>query len=165
SPQEFYSPGYTQNLLESLNESGVPAWDITFEITESLFMTGNKAVTENFEILRRGGVNFSIDDFGTGYSAINYLRKYPVETLKIDRSFIAELGISAQAETLVKVIIQMAKTLGISVVAEGVETEKQLDYLRDMGCDYIQGFYLARPMDKAAFQAFLLAQDSSSHSV
>ncbi|HBA34399.1 MAG TPA: diguanylate cyclase, partial [Gammaproteobacteria bacterium] len=101
-----------------------------------------------------------IDDFGTGYSAINYLRKYPVESLKIDRSFTAQLGVSKQADTLVKVILQMAHTLGIACIAEGVETDTQLACLRDLGCRYIQGFYYAKPMPKTEFLVFLSQQRS-----
>jgi diguanylate cyclase (GGDEF)-like protein len=161
SPQEFHSPGHTQKLIELLNSSSVPASRITFEITESLLMTGSSITMDNFELLKSAGVNFSIDDFGTGYSAINYLRKYPVESLKIDRSFISGLGESEQAETLVQVIVQMAKTLGIAVVAEGVETQAQLDYLSNIGCDYIQGFYLAKPMSKSDLIAFLAEQQTA----
>jgi diguanylate cyclase (GGDEF)-like protein len=155
SPQEFGSVRHTQSFIRLRQQRDVPPQSITLEITESLLMSDNRTKADNFQMLKNEGFNFSIDDFGTGYSAINYLRKYPVESLKIDKSFIAELGVSSQADVLVKVIIQMAKSLDIAVVAEGVETRQQLELLREMGCDYIQGYYFAKPMPKADFMAFI----------
>ncbi|RLP52355.1 MAG: EAL domain-containing protein [Ketobacter sp.] len=155
SPLEFNSIPHTEQFIQSRIQSGIPAEKITLEITESLLMSDNNIKSRNFNALKQEQLNFSIDDFGTGYSAINYLRKYPVESLKIDKSFISEMGVSGQADTLVKVIIQMAKTLEISVVAEGVETREQYEALKKMDCDYIQGFYFAKPMPKEDFLQFI----------
>jgi diguanylate cyclase (GGDEF)-like protein len=158
SPQEFGSRQHTQQLIALRNRLNIPTHLLTLEITESLLMSDNGIKSQNLMALREQHFQFSIDDFGTGYSAINYLRQYPVESLKIDKSFIAELGVSRQADTLVKVIIQMAKSLGIKVVAEGVETQRQVDFLCAIGCDYLQGFYFARPMPKEQFMAFIFNQ-------
>lgn len=158
SPQEFASRQHTQQLVAMRNRLGIPSHLITLEITESLLMADNCTKSQNFLELREQNFHFAIDDFGTGYSAINYLREYPVESLKIDKSFIAELGISRQADTLVKVIIQMAKSLNIRVVAEGVETQKQVNFLSAIGCDYLQGYFFARPMPAKDFMAFMQGQ-------
>lgn len=155
SAHEFGSLRHTRHFINLQKKRGVPPDHITLEITESLLMSDNRTKSDSFQLLKEHGFQFSIDDFGTGYSAINYLRKYPAETLKIDRSFIRELGETQQADMLVKVIIQLAQALGIAVVAEGVETQAQLEILQAMGCDYIQGFYLARPMPQADFIEFI----------
>jgi len=158
SPQEFGSRQHTEQLIALRNRLNIPAHLLTLEITESLLMSDNGIKSQNLMALREQHFQFAIDDFGTGYSAINYLRQYPVESLKIDRSFVAELGVSRQADTLVKIIIQMAKSLDIRVIAEGVETQKQVDFLCALGCDYLQGFYFARPMPKEQFLKFISRQ-------
>lgn len=160
SPQEFASRQHTQQLIALRNRLNIPSHLVTLEITESLLMADHCTKSQNFLALREQNFQFAIDDFGTGYSAINYLRQYPVESLKIDKSFIAELGISRQADTLVKVISQMAKSLNIRVVAEGVETHKQVDFLTAIGCDYMQGYFFARPMPAEQLLQFMKAQDA-----
>jgi EAL domain-containing protein (putative c-di-GMP-specific phosphodiesterase class I) len=101
------------------------------------------------------GVRLALDDFGTGYSSLNYLRRYPVHTVKLDRSFLDEVPQNDPAGALVESVITMAHTLGKRVTAEGVETAEQLDFLRARGCDSAQGFYLARPMSAAALSEIL----------
>lgn len=162
SPQEFASRLHTQQLIALRNRLNIPPHQVTLEITESLLMADHCTKSQNFLALREQNFQFSIDDFGTGYSAINYLRQYPVESLKIDKSFIAELGISRQADTLVKVIIQMAKSLNIRVVAEGVETQKQVNFLVAIGCDYMQGFFFARPMPADQFLQFMKGKNAAT---
>lgn len=165
SPQEFASRQHTQQLIALRNRLNIPSHLVTLEITESLLMADHCTKSQNFLALREQNFQFAIDDFGTGYSAINYLRQYPVESLKIDKSFIAELGISRQADTLVKVIIQMAKSLNIRVVAEGVETQKQVNFLAAIGCDYMQGYFFARPMPADQLLQFIKAQPAASNSI
>lgn len=157
SPVEFASKQHTLQLINLRKRWQIPPEALTLEITESLLMADHNVKTQNFLTLKDQQFQFSIDDFGTGYSAINYLRQYPVESLKIDRSFIAELGVSHQADTLVKIIVQMAKSLNIRVVAEGVETQQQVDFLAAIECDYLQGYFFAKPMPKAQFMEFLMA--------
>jgi diguanylate cyclase (GGDEF)-like protein len=156
SPQEFGSALRTQELIALRNRLNIPAKKITLEITESLLMSDNCVKSNNVTALKEANFQLAIDDFGTGYSAINYLRQYPVESIKIDRSFIAELGESRQADTLVKVIIEMAKSLNVKVVAEGVETIQQKVFLEAIGCDYLQGYYFAKPMPKSEFREFII---------
>lgn len=165
SPQEFASRQHTQQLIALRNRLHIPSHQVTLEITESLLMADHCTKSQNFLALREQNFQFAIDDFGTGYSAINYLRQYPVESLKIDKSFIAELGISRQADTLVKVIIQMAKSLNIRVVAEGVETQAQVNFLSAIGCDYMQGYFFARPMPAEPFVQFMKGQADLPKSV
>ena len=122
------------------------------EVTERTLMS---AFTENAETLRRVGelgVRFAIDDFGTGYSSLAYLRALPINKLKIDRSFLRELDTQRADEAIVRAIVAMAKTLGISVAAEGVETEAQLARLIDIGCDEWQGHLFSPPLDAQSFE-------------
>jgi diguanylate cyclase (GGDEF)-like protein len=155
SVAEFYPKDADQRWLQIIDSHNVPHDMIVFEITESLLMDGGDSQLDKINMLRGKGIAFSIDDFGTGYSAINYLRHYPVDYLKIDRSFITDLLEDEQDRTLVEVIIKMGQTLGIRVVAEGVEDQAQMDMLKEFGCDYIQGFYLGKPLPYDEFIAFL----------
>ena len=116
------------------------------EITESVAMEDIKATQRAFEGLARIGVYLSIDDFGTGYSSLSYLRQLPARQLKIDRSFVNDLAMSADARAVVDAVVRLAHALGLKVVAEGVETSEQRDILIELGCDELQGFYFARPM-------------------
>ncbi len=154
SVKEFSALDVDQRWLQIMEQRQVKGEDIIFEITESLLMEQNVKQLAVIQSLRKAGVQFAIDDFGTGYSALNYLRSYPVEILKIDRSFIMDLLSDEQDRTLVDVIIRMGKTLGISVVAEGVESLDQINLLKELGCDYIQGFFLTRPVPRDEFIRF-----------
>jgi EAL domain-containing protein (putative c-di-GMP-specific phosphodiesterase class I) len=103
-------------------------------------------VIMKMECLKRDGVRFSVDDFGTGYSSLSYLRRFPLETLKIDRSFVHDIHVDPDAAAIVEVIIMLARKLGLKVIAEGVEQEAQRSFLRDEGCDWFQGYLLGRPL-------------------
>ena len=129
--------------------------DITIEITERLLTDDSEKVLNVLNILRDYGVKIAIDDFGTGYSSLSYLIKFPVDIIKIDRSFIDTIGKDISAETLIETILLMAKNLGIKVVAEGIETQTQLDFLRKYHCDYGQGYLLGRPMATSKFASFV----------
>jgi len=123
---------------------------LTCEITESVAMEDTKATQQTFRRLGETGVHLSIDDFGTGYSSLAYLRKLPAEELKIDRSFVMDLETSADARAVVDAVIHLAHALGLKVVAEGVESERQRDVLIQMGCDELQGYLFAKPMSARA---------------
>ncbi|HEV7431636.1 MAG TPA: EAL domain-containing protein, partial [Steroidobacteraceae bacterium] len=133
-----------------------------FEVTESVFADEDALAT--LHKVAALGVYLSLDDFGTGYSSLGYLRAHPVQSIKIDRSFIEEVATNITAATLAETMITMAHALGKKVVAEGVETMKQLEFLRARQCDYAQGFYLARPAPAADITALLerLTEDSSA---
>ncbi|HSU22491.1 MAG TPA: EAL domain-containing protein [Variovorax sp.] len=138
--------GLAQRIGAALQRHGVPAERLMCEITESVAMEDIAATQRTFQGLEAIGVFLSIDDFGTGYSSLSYLRQLPARQLKIDRSFIADLDLRADARPVVQAVIQLAHALGLRVVAEGVERQAQHDILAALGCDEFQGFLYARPM-------------------
>ena len=119
---------------------------LEIELTESIFLEEEDKAAQTLSSIRHMGIKVSLDDFGTGYSSLAYLRKYPIDTLKIDRSFILEISNSTEGEAIITAIISMAHAMGLSVVAEGVEDETQLSFLRTHHCDYIQGYFFYKPM-------------------
>ena len=138
--------GLVKRLAATLERHGVAASLLEVEITESMIMTDLNEAIAIMEQLGAMGVGIAIDDFGTGYSSLSYLKRFPIDALKIDRSFIADIETDADDAAIVASIISMAKDLKLSVVAEGVETTQQLAYLRDKGCDVAQGYLFAKPM-------------------
>ena len=143
---------YFEKLREALKANGLEGHHLELEVTERVLMS---SLAENLETLRRIGqlgVRFAIDDFGTGYSSLSYLRLLPIQKLKIDRSFLREIDSHPADEAIVKAIIAMAKTLGISIAAEGVEREAQLSRLLALGCDEWQGHFFSAPLDAAGFE-------------
>ena len=146
SSQEFLMPDASSVWLNILDKYNVPRENIVFEITESLLMDEKEKTLQQIDLLKDSGIDFSIDDFGTGYSAINYLRRFPVKYLKIDQSFIRQMHNSKQDKVLVDIIIKLGEALKMKVIAEGVEIENQYIALRKMGCHYIQGYYVAKPL-------------------
>ena len=139
-----------EQLLSALERHRVEPSQLTCEITESVAMEDTRATHLAFERLGRAGIHLSIDDFGTGYSSLSYLRQLPAEELKIDRSFVKDVETSADARAIVEAVVRMAQVLGLKVVAEGVETERQRELLVQMGCDQLQGYLFARPMSARA---------------
>jgi len=151
SSQEFNQPKVADEWLAQLRAAGLAPEQLILEITESVFMDKVSVQQANVLSLHQQGVKLAIDDFGTGYSALNYLSRYPVDFIKIDKSFINHIAEQDKARALVAVLINMAKVLDVAVVAEGVETREQFDGLIALGCDFIQGYYCARPLAKADF--------------
>lgn len=135
---------------------------LTCEITESAAMEDTKTTQTTFRRLGELGAHLSIDDFGTGYSSLAYLRKLPAEELKIDRSFILDLEHSADARAVVDAVIKLAHALGLKVVAEGVENQRQQEVLVEMGCDELQGFLFARPMSGRALLIWAMTDREES---
>jgi diguanylate cyclase (GGDEF)-like protein/PAS domain S-box-containing protein len=136
----------TATVDSALRDTGLPAGLLGIEITEGLLLDESRAPQEALAALKRLGVRLLLDDFGTGYSSLSYLSRFPVDVLKVDRSFVSDLGGRADSTPIVTAIVALAKGLRLDVIAEGVETEDQLNRLRELGCDYAQGFLLARPM-------------------
>jgi EAL domain-containing protein (putative c-di-GMP-specific phosphodiesterase class I) len=130
---------------------------LTFEITESLYLGDAEGAGDLFDALRALGITLSIDDFGTGYSSLAYLKRFPVDNLKIDRAFVRDIASDPGDAALCRAIISMAHLLDMSVVAEGVETEEQLATLEAQGCDLVQGFLLGRPGPVDALERLLAA--------
>lgn len=138
-------------------------WDpdlLEVEITEGLLLDDSPEVNKYISEISNCGVRLSVDDFGTGFSALSYLKNYPVNTVKIDRSFIMDLPGDKENEVLVQAIIAMAHGLRLEVIAEGVETAEQWEFLLNLDCDFVQGYYFGKPMPKAEFEEFLLAQQA-----
>jgi len=133
------------DVAEVLRQTGLSPDRLMLEVTESIFVADSEAAAGPLEAVRAAGVRIAIDDFGTGYSALGYLRRLPVDVLKIDRRFIADMDGTGVA--VLAAILKMARALGLETVAEGIETREQLAQLRELGCDLAQGFFLARPMD------------------
>lgn len=154
SVSEFYPSGSHREWIDLVAGHGISPSSIIFEITESLFMDGNDAPVDELKDMRSNGFRFAIDDFGTGFSAINYLRHYPVDYLKIDRSFISDLNQNRQDRTLVEVIIKMGQAMDMEVIAEGVEDGNQLLTLSELNCDFVQGYHLAKPKPLDEFIVF-----------
>ncbi len=143
---QFRQKNLAATIKKILEECGVSPTLLIAEITESAFMEDLEYTGSTLRELRAAGLSVSIDDFGTGYSSLSYLRKLPVDNLKIDISFIRELGQDTDAEKIVSAIVTMARALNLKAIAEGVETEQQMQLLRFFGCDTVQGFYLSRPL-------------------
>jgi diguanylate cyclase (GGDEF)-like protein len=145
SVRQLMSGEFAPLVAEALTMTGLPAGVLNLEITESALMTDTKAAGQVLRHLRSLGVHLAVDDFGTGYSSLTYLKRFPVETLKIDRSFVSGVAIDIEDTSIVDAVIKLGHSLGLRVVAEGVETPLQLTRLRDLGCDFAQGYLFGRP--------------------
>ncbi len=151
SGKQFAQPDLLERIRHVVAESGLDPRSLRLEITESVVMENAEATAETLQHLRDLGVRLVVDDFGTGYSSLSYLQRFPISTLKIDRSFVSRMCDSGENAEIVRTIIALARNLGIEVVAEGVETPEQLARLRALGCGYAQGFLFSEAMsaDKA----------------
>lgn len=156
SPVQFKDTGSGQlDWLHHLNSSKVPGKHLVIEITEGLLLRHEPVIEDKLEHFRKSGIQIALDDFGTGYSSLSYLTKFDINYLKIDQSFTRELAQGRQSPVLCEAIIMMAHSLGLKVIAEGVETAQQRELLLQMGCDYAQGYLYSRPIPAAKFEAFL----------
>jgi diguanylate cyclase (GGDEF)-like protein/PAS domain S-box-containing protein len=145
SARQFEQKNLKGTVRQILREAKIDPSLIEFEITESLLMNDPEGAARTLHSLKESGVGLSMDDFGTGYSSLGYLKRFPIDTLKIDRTFVRDISTDADDATLTRAIINLAQTLRLKVVAEGVETEAQLAFLRSNGCDEMQGYFFARP--------------------
>ena len=158
SGKQLSDTDFADRVLEILRRHQIAGTYLEFEITESVALENLHATIDKINILKKMGITFSLDDFGTGYSSLNHLKELPVDKLKIDRSFINDITVDKQDENLVRSIIQLSRNLGLTTVAEGVETKQQLDWLASTGDMLIQGYYFSRPIKPKDFtQAFLPA--------
>ena len=158
SAKQFQNPKLLEEITQALDESGLAASCLKLEITESTVMQDAPVTLTKLNELKELGVRLAIDDFGTGYSSLGYLKRFPVDTLKIDRSFVKGLSPDGGDNAIVRAVVTVAKSLNMDVTAEGVETEGQLAELKALGCDRGQGFLFARPVT-AERVAPLLASD------
>jgi diguanylate cyclase (GGDEF)-like protein/PAS domain S-box-containing protein len=151
SPKQFKHPQFVEQIKQVIQETGVDANGLELEVTEGMLISNLDETVEKMNTLRDLGITFSIDDFGTGYSSLSYLKRLPVSVLKIDRSFVRDITTDPSNATIVDTIIAMAMHLGLEVVAEGVETEAELAFLRSKGCGIYQGYYFSRPLPIGEF--------------
>ncbi|MBF2019413.1 MAG: EAL domain-containing protein [Hydrococcus sp. C42_A2020_068] len=156
SGKHFYQPGLIEFLDRVLEETGLDGRTLKLEITESIVIENTEAAAIMLKQLRERQVQACLDDFGTGYSSLSYLHSFPFNTLKIDRSFIKQLGMEEENDEIVKAIVNLGLILGMNVVAEGVETPEQVAQLKDLNCHYGQGYWFSRPMNGEAMTEFLL---------
>lgn len=171
SARQFYQANLAKLIERILDASGLPPHCLELEITESMMMGNTDKVLRILSELKEMNVQLAVDDFGTGYSSLGYLRRFPIDRLKIDRSFIDDVPTSQHDATIAKAIISLAHNLGLQVIAEGVENHAQLGFLADNECDEIQGYLLSRPLDEPALRRFvattgrLLAPDPALGSI
>lgn len=156
SARQFHQTALVAKIVDVLARTGLPAGQLELEITETIAMSDAALSRQILEELRRAGVRLAVDDFGTGYSSLGYLRRFPLDTLKIDKSFVREIMLEPDDATIVRTVIGMAHSLGLEVCAEGVETEEQLAFLTAEGCDRVQGFLHGRPVAAAEVAALLV---------
>jgi len=161
SPRQFRDPSFVQTVMQALEQSGLEPDQLELEITERLILDNTIETADILRELDQSGIRLSLDDFGTGYSALSYLKSYPFDTLKIDKSFVQDVMKENDDASLVKAIINMAHSLGLRVIAEGVEEEAQTHFLEKEGCDFSQGYYYSRPLPATDFEAWL----ASNHRV
>ncbi len=150
SPQQLAEPGFCELVESVLDETGYPADRLWLEITEGALLRDPAAAIAILESLREAGVHLAIDDFGTGYSSLSYLKRLPVQALKIDRSFIEHLETDPDDRAIVEAIVALGRTLGLEVVAEGIEKPGQAIELAARGCHLAQGYLYGRPVDPGA---------------
>ncbi|MGE4528542.1 MAG: putative bifunctional diguanylate cyclase/phosphodiesterase [Rhodospirillaceae bacterium] len=161
SASQFLRADVVAVVERVLAETGLPPQNLEIEITESVFLRGEAEVLQRLGELRAFGIGLALDDFGTGYSSLSYLKRLPVSCLKIDQSFVRDMFSSAADTRITGEIIRMAHELGLTVVAEGIEEERQFAFFRDAGCDIDQGFLFARPMEAQSLPPFLAARDAA----
>jgi diguanylate cyclase (GGDEF)-like protein/PAS domain S-box-containing protein len=150
SGKQLKHPKFLEMLTTILQETGVDPMNLELEFTESVIMDNSENTVEIFSRLKEIGIQLSIDDFGTGYSSLNYLKHFPIDRIKIDKSFVADVTNNESDAAIVEAIISMAQSLSLRVVAEGVENSDQLNSVAELGCDEVQGYYLAKPMHAKA---------------
>ncbi len=155
SARQFRTLEVVDRVVQTLNDTGMDPRSLKLEVTESLMMQNMEVARTALRQIKELGTRVALDDFGTGYSSLSYLDEFPIDTLKIDRTFIGRLGKQGENSAIVAAIISLAHSLGLDVVAEGVETEDQLRLLEKLGCEYAQGYYFARPMPAPALEGFL----------
>jgi EAL domain-containing protein (putative c-di-GMP-specific phosphodiesterase class I) len=156
SAKQCHQADFVQQVEQLIKQHEIDPALLKLELTESTLLEDVEGIIAKMIVLRKIGVTFELDDFGTGYSSLQYLKQLPLHQLKIDKSFIADIDIEGSGRTLVCTIIAMAHSLNLNVIAEGVETEEQLQFLMSNGCDHYQGYLFSKPVIVKAFEALLM---------
>jgi diguanylate cyclase (GGDEF)-like protein len=154
SAQQFREPRFVERVLAVLERTGANPHRLKLELTESVLVDNVQDIIEKMAALKAEGVVFSLDDFGIGYSSLSYLKRLPLDQLKIDRSFVRDILVDSNDAVIARTIVALAQSLGLGVIAEGVETEAQRDFLAGAGCHAYQGYYFCRPLPVEGFEAF-----------
>ncbi|WP_455717496.1 putative bifunctional diguanylate cyclase/phosphodiesterase, partial [Anaerosporobacter sp.] len=162
SVRQISEPSFVEHLKNTIKNIPIEPSNITLEITESIAMYA-ESMTEKLYELKELGIRVTIDDFGTGYSSLSYLNKYPLDYLKIDKSFVIGMNRKVENQALVKTIIAIAKQLDLKVIAEGVEGEEEYQFLSEIGCDYAQGYFISRPLSETDFKEKFLSEMTNSN--
>jgi EAL domain-containing protein (putative c-di-GMP-specific phosphodiesterase class I) len=155
SPLQLRKPGFVLDVVSALNQAGLPAHRLDLEVTESALLASDVATRTALNGLHDLGVRLSLDDFGTGYSSLQLLRAFPFDKIKIDMSFVRDIGIDADSEAIIRAVIRLARDVGIRTAAEGVETAAQYDWLVRHHCTEVQGYHYSRPLAEADLRALL----------
>ena len=155
SAKQFHQPGFAAQVQTALTHYAINPQRLKLELTESMLQDNLESTIATMHALRQAGIRFSLDDFGTGYSSLQYLKRLPLDQLKIDRSFVRDIVSDAHDRSIVRTIIAMARSLDLDVIAEGVETEEQRQLLLDKGCSYFQGYLISKPVPVDEFEALL----------
>ena len=165
SSRQFKQPDVVEQVSEVLTKTGLDGSSLELEITETQMMENRESVSSVLRALRALNIQLAIDDFGTGYSSLSYIQRFPVQRLKIDRSFVSRMCLEQEDRAIVQTIIALAHNLGLHLVAEGVETAEQLAQLKDLGCEYAQGYFFSEPVDAAAAEELIRRSEALSSSV
>ena len=163
SAVQFADPGFLQSVTQTLHETGLPPERLELEITETVLMADDTATLSILEHLRGLGISIALDDFGTGFSSLNYLRRFPFDKIKIDQSFIKDLPNRAECVAIVRAVAELAKTLGMATVAEGVETHDHLQRVVQAGCGAVQGYLISRPVPRLALLSAIASANGYGH--
>jgi EAL domain-containing protein (putative c-di-GMP-specific phosphodiesterase class I) len=157
SPMQFKRPGFALSVVKVLKETGLLPHRLEFEITETALLNDAKTAKAILSQFKEVGIHIALDDFGTGYSSLSHLRLFPIDTIKIDRSFVEEFDVAVDATAIITAVVKLARDLGMTTTAEGIETAEQLARLAAAGCDNAQGFYLGKPQTRAEFERLIEA--------
>ena len=155
SPKQFRLPNFVESVQDALTQSGLKPELLELEITENIMIEDTLKFIETLQLLKKVGVKLSLDDFGTGYSSLSYLKDFPIDQLKVDRAFVHAIEEDANNMAILKAIIILGQSLGLRVVAEGVETEFQFDFLKSVGCDEVQGYFFSKPLPEGKFDTLI----------
>lgn len=158
---QLLQPDVVELVEAALEETGIEPRNLTLEVTESLAINDMDRMKKILERIKSLGVKIALDDFGTGYSSLNHIREIPFDVIKVDQSFVKELANDAYSQSFVKMVAELAQTLGVNICVEGIETQAQYRVVREMKVKYIQGFYFDRPMQQCDFEKKYVCQEKA----
>ena len=155
SARQFQQHNFVEQLQQILARTGADPYQLKLELTESMLVDNPEDITTKMDALKTHGIKFSLDDFGTGYSSLSYLKRLPINELKIDKSFVNDILTDPNDAAIARMIIRLAQSMELKVIAEGVETKEQRDWLEQEGCFKYQGYYFGRPMPVEKFDEYV----------